>query len=192
MHMDDEFSIHPVDVDPAEPVTTPAVPTAAAHGAVASTPPTVPPPVTDQLGDAVERSELAAGAATEPADVESRATVHDAAAHGNPIAQAIERASATPVPQQADAPAGTVAADIDPNAQMLGGAAASAGSGQAARIRLDGAPARPDEVRAPDPSNRLRPVARRGDEQGRQRRNEQSERLLRGEGGDDVTDTPDR
>jgi hypothetical protein len=188
MHMDDEFSIHPVDIDPVEPAALPAVPKAVARGTVETIASTAPPPATDQLGDAVGRSELAAGAATEPADVESRATVHDAAAHGNPIAQAIERASAAPVSRQAGAPAGTAATDIDPNAQMLGGAAASAGSGQAARLRVDGAPAHADDVRAPDPSDRLAPVTRGSDEQGRQRRNEQSARLLPDDDEDGVAD----
>jgi hypothetical protein len=54
-----------------------------------------------------------------PSDVRRAARIHDAARHGNPIAEAIERAH--------------VASPSD-RAQQLGGAASSAASGQSAQI----------------------------------------------------------
>ena len=187
--MDDEFAIPPVEVDPVEPVAPRVVPPVAARRTVDAPAPTAPQQPTDQLGDAAARSELDARAASEPADVGERATVHDAAAHGNPIAQAIERAARGEVREHDDAPAGTVAGDIDPNAQMLGGAAASAASGQAAQVRRDARAVAADDLHGPEGTDRLAPVQRRSDEQGRQWRDEQAARLLRdGRSADELDD----
>lgn len=60
-----------------------------------------------------------------PATVETRALVHDAAQHGNQIASAIERSRSNQPSERA---------------QALAGAAASAGSGQAAEVDLEPGP----------------------------------------------------
>jgi hypothetical protein len=75
-----------------------------------------------------------------PADVRRTARIHDAASHGNPIAEAIERAH--------------VASPGD-RAQQLGGAAASAASGQSARVE-----SRPGEESAHELDDPLAPVTR--------------------------------
>lgn len=89
-----------------------------------------PPP--DGRTAPYERATLAPGIAHEqlehpistPRGVDRTAGIHDSAAHGDPIAAAIERAHT---------------ADPTDRAQQLGGAAASAASGQSARIELTGA-----------------------------------------------------
>lgn len=91
----------------------------------------------------------------EPASVATTASVHDAASHGNPIAAAIERAHAT---------------DPTERAQQLGGAAASAASGQAARIDRD----RDDEIDPDQHEDPLAPITptQRGRSAGRERRDD--------------------
>lgn len=181
----DDFAISPVDGEPVEGVrplpTTPVVqradrtlaPTALPAGGAGAAP-------GEPLGAATERTQLTTNAPTEPLDVEVRATVHDAAAHGNPIAAAIERAGrvnrADELERQAHAPD---ASEIDPNAQMLGGAAASAHSGQAAVVRREPRTFDPADVAAPTSSDPIAPVDSGSDDDQRERRNRQAQEALR-------------
>ncbi|MBC7460275.1 MAG: hypothetical protein H7287_02835 [Thermoleophilia bacterium] len=181
----DDFAISPVDGEPLEGLRPlPATPAVQRTDRVAA-PVTVPTSSAggaheEGLGAATERTQLAANAAVEPRDVEVRATVHDAAAHGSSIAAAIERAERTAraeeVERQARRPS---AEDIDPNAQMLGGAAASAYSGQSAVIRRDARTFDPADVASPTASDPIAPVDSGSDDDQRGRRNRQAQEALR-------------
>jgi hypothetical protein len=128
--------VQPVELDAVERVPAPAAPRA-------SDPPRpVTPPSEQTLAASVERAELEHPIAT-PRGVDARATVHDAAQHGNPIARAIERTE---------------------RAEQHAGAAASAGSGQAGRPAHDDAAADEDPSELTDP---LAPVTRVDDDPNR-------------------------
>jgi hypothetical protein len=101
------------------------------EGARAARPaPPTPPPATHELAVPLERSLIAdADLPDEPASVEQRAAIHDAAVHGDAYARAVEDAARESArTDDAQYP--------DPNSigQVLGGAAAAAYSGQAAQI----------------------------------------------------------
>ncbi|MCW2949371.1 MAG: hypothetical protein JWN41_384 [Thermoleophilia bacterium] len=187
--MDDARAIPPIDLDHVEPApAVPAGPRVAAAGAAGpgvARPATAPPPV-DSLGTAAERMQLSRGAAVEPGDVELRAIVHDAAEHGNPIAAAIERAADTQHDAETDRLARRPsAADVDRNAQMLGGAAAAAHSGEAAVVRRDVRTAEPDDLAAPRRLDIVTRVDAGSDDEQRRRRDRQSRRILDDDGDDD-------
>jgi hypothetical protein len=207
--MADQPPIQPVELDRPEGVrplpTTPAVPRASDVAPTTTvqspTPTTSAQPVaapqsgaaaaagSDGLGAAVERTQLAAGAATEPADVELRAAVHDAAEHGNPIASAIERAATDARISEAQRKAhNPLPSEIDPNAAMLGGAAASAHSGQSAVIQRTGRTFDPsDRIEAPSATDPLAPVDSGSDDDQRRRRSDQARRALEHDEDDGAT-----
>ncbi|MCW2922738.1 MAG: hypothetical protein JWM98_142 [Thermoleophilia bacterium] len=112
----------PRSADPVTPASSVRATSApAAAGSVGA------PLGTPELGDAVAIDEVEHPVLA-PADVEARATVHDAALHGGRMARAIEQAAAG-APGQAAAP-GT-RPDVNDRAQQLGGSMAAASSGQA-------------------------------------------------------------
>jgi hypothetical protein len=134
--------ISPVDLEPI-PAIRPVAPRSVE-------PPRGVVPGTEQdLAANVERAELEHPVQS-PASVDTRATVHDAAQHGNPIAEAIEASE---------------------RAQQLGGAAASAASGQATPHRLE-----PIDVEDEDASDPLAPVTRIDDDPHRSDPRSQQER----------------
>ncbi|MCZ4495574.1 MAG: hypothetical protein JWM25_157 [Thermoleophilia bacterium] len=138
--------------DPVEPVVPPRpVPQASPAPPLTGRPPIVD--IGERVGAAAVHAQLE-HPVQGPPGLQMRATVHDAAAHGNAIAAAIERARS---------------ADPTNRAQQLGGAAAVAGSGQASPIeRTTPAPARED-IPATDPLAAIRGVGddEAGDDQGR-------------------------
>jgi hypothetical protein len=105
----------------------------------------------EDLAANVERAELEHPVQA-PSGVDTRAMVHDAALHGNPIAAAIERSE---------------------RAQQLGGAAASAASGQATERSVDAVDVGGDEQDATDP---LAPLTRIDDDPHRPDPRSQEER----------------
>jgi len=151
--MDDDRTVQPIDLDATERIEAVA---AATTPPVTDAAPPVPPsgvPDAPHLGAAAEFEQFEHPPTGEAADIERRATVHEAAQHGDPIAAAIERAHT---------------ADPTDRAQQLGGAAASAASGQ-------GIPADPADVEEPrkplgvdprSPIDRLRNDLERPREQG--------------------------
>lgn len=119
--------IAPIDrVEPAAPTARPQAPPPPQRPA-APTPPGGQPPVGL---DAATVHEQIQHPVRSPQVVDGRATVHDAALHGDRLARA-----------------------IDDRAQALAGAAASAGSGQSAVVRVDDV-VEPDE-RPDDPLARV-------------------------------------
>jgi len=179
--------IQPVGTEPAEPVEFARTP--APLGSVAPvssvgrpappvpTPPVANPraPIDPSVGSVVAQLDVEVGSLV-PRSVNAGALIHDAAAHGDAIAIAIERAHPAP---------GTVL-DVTDRAQQLGGAAASAHAGQGTPR-----PSRVDrkEEEIVDPADSLSPAARIGDDakdgRGRRRRHGEEREL-----GDPPTEGP--
>lgn len=131
-------------------------------------------PAEEALAPGVLRAQIATDAVAEPRSVEVRATVHDAAVHGSDIARAIERAQRGQDAQVVN--------------QQLGGAAASAASGQAAQVERTRPPEERDEIPSLDP---LAATPRIGDQDGgRQRRHEDESGRAAGAGEEGSVEDP--
>lgn len=125
---DDVAPIRPIAEEPA----TPPVPTAAAPAR--PMPPRAAPAPAVQVGAAATHEQIEHPVRS-PGGVDGRATVHDAAMHGNRLAAAIEQ-QGRPAPSE--------------RAQHLGGAAASAASGQATPLDSGAAVSATDEEEGRD------------------------------------------
>lgn len=155
--MADDAPVPPIAPLGAEPVAAPSRAAAVPAPPRAGGTQPMPPPTDELLGDATARAQLLAPRAALAA-AEVTADVHDAAVHGDAIAGAIEESRARGRSERAEA---------------LAGGAASAGSGQAARIRVDPVPVdgEHDEV---DPLAAIQPVE--GEAHGSHARHERQER----------------
>lgn len=115
IHRDAPTRVPPVE-EPRVPYSHPVAPAQA--------------PPTEELADPLERASITDGKLPdEPTNVVARAAIHDAAMHHDEYARAIERAA-----RESDLAADEQVPDPNSIGQVLGGAAASAYSGQSAQI----------------------------------------------------------